>query len=374
MDNSFLRLTTDFNEALLNENPITAKIFENRFVQMFPEEIFLQITNSKTDISFAGNIKSELINCHQEVLQDITDVFFIDEFTDIHGIKQIAFEFGNIGIDYGTEEVYLKLSHTVSDKIWYSSPFTITYNQWQETTRFDYKHRGYFRDISYDRANYFQGIRLRSYQNDIDVKEEIGEYTQSGGNVVSMQKIITDVAKGLFKHCNNFTFKRAVTLFAHDTIYINNYKSSNKPSVKKSDRLGTSNFFGLAYEWNPTEDYRKSIPQINVATFTCALTVSSVVVSEDAGIMTVTWANSAAPFDVLVEISLNDQLTWDIPDNFVLDNDKNECLYSSPNANHHIRITPLCGVDNSGTPTIASYLPFGDYHSDDYTFTDYETN
>lgn len=374
MDNSFLRLTNDFQEALLNENFLISNIIENRFVQMLPGETFLQITNSQTDIAFGGNLKVELITSWQEVLQDITNLFFYDQFTDIHGVKQIAFEFGNITKDYGTQQVHLKLTHTVSNEIWFSNPFVITNYFSQETTRFDYKHKGYFKGISYDRADYFQSIRLVSYENDIDVKEEVGQYTQESGNVVSMRKTSTLISRGLFRYCNNFVFKRAIVLFSHDIVYINRYRSSDKPVLKKSDREGSTNFFRLGYEWNPGEEFRAAIAQINVIQLICDLTVSNISVIENAGFMEVNWANSNTPFDVIVEISLNNQMTWKKPQNLVLNDLKNEAMYTSPQANHYIRITPMCSVGNPGTSIIYTYDPYGDYDLNDYNANDYHVD
>lgn len=369
MDNSFLRLTTDFNEALLNENFLTSKIIENRYVQMLPGETFLQITNSQTDIAFGGNLKVELITSWQEVLQDITNLFFVDQFTDIHGIKQIAFEFGNINIDYGTQDLYLKLIHTVSNKAWFSSPFVITNDCAEETTRFDYKHKGFFKGISYDCADYFQSIRLTSFENDIDVQEETSEYTQTSGNIVSMRKISTSISRGIFRNCNNYTFKRLISLFSHDVIYINGYRSSNKPALSKSERLGATNFFPLSYEWNPTEEFRKPEPQINV--IACLLTVSGISPSVADGFVTINWVNSAPPFDVLVEISLNNQLSWLKPDNLVLNETKDSAIYFSPDATHFIKITPMCSADNFGIPEIFEYRKKGDYNPRDYNPKDY---
>ena len=63
MDYSFLRLERDFQKVRINENFLTAKVIENVFVQQFPNETFLQISNSDSDIAFGGNILIELVDC-----------------------------------------------------------------------------------------------------------------------------------------------------------------------------------------------------------------------------------------------------------------------------------------------------------------------
>jgi hypothetical protein len=343
------------------------------FIQMLPDEIFLQITNLNSDIAFGGNIRAELINSCQEVVIDITSQFFYSEFTDIKGIKQIAFEFGNTGIDFYGELLFLKLTHTVSDAVWFSNGFLITENQAAFTTRFDYKNESYYKGISYDRANYFQSVRLQCFKNDIDVSNETNEYTQLSGNIISLRNIITNINKYKFYTCDFFTFSRLAILLNHDIIYINNYRISNKPQTTKGERVVDTNFFDVDFESNPTEEYRKSIPQLNVELFTCALTISDAEIIEESGITTLSWTNSSVPFNVLVEISLTNQLTWEVPDDFVMADTMDECIYSSPNANHYIKITPFCGVDNPGTPLIIQNQPFGDYDFNDYDSNDYYT-
>lgn len=249
----------------MNDNISGLQSMYSGFIQMLPSETFLQITNLNSDIAFGGNINIELINSCQEVLQYITDKFFYDEFTDIKGVKQIAFEFGNIGIDYYGELLYLKISHTVSDSVWYSNGFLITADQSEMTTRFDYKNENYFKGISYDRANYFQSVRLQCFKNDIDVSNETNDYTQLSGNIVSLRNIITNINKYKFYTCDFFTFSRLVILLNHDIIYINSNRISNKPQTTKGERIVDTNFFELDFESNPTEEFKEfNNRQINI--------------------------------------------------------------------------------------------------------------
>lgn len=322
---------------------------------MLPSELFLQITNLDSDISFAGNIKVELINSCQEVLQDITDSFFYDEFTDIKGIKQIAFEFGNIGIDYHLELLHLKISHTVSDAVWFSTAFLITDNLQEETTRFDYKKESYFKGISYDRANYFQSIRLQCFKSDIDTSSESNEYTQLSGNIISLRKITTYIDKFKFYVCDFFTFNRLVVLLNHDLIYINGKRISNKPQPTKGDRVVDSNFFELDFEANPTEETRTFATQLNIIIPVCTATVSGISANLVFSTMTASWTNSGTPFGMIVEISTDSESTWQVPTGLVLATLKNSATYNDPMTSHHIRITPKCAVDSFGTPAIYFY-------------------
>lgn len=259
MDNSFLRFVkNDFAKAKLNENFLNTGIVNDRFIQMLPNDVFEQITNSSEDIAFGGNLTAELIDCSENVkfTLELGLNLFINEFTDINGIRQIAFAFGLIGRDFGATKIFLRLKHNVSDKIWYSSPFYITNFLKEDTTFFQYKNESYFRGISYDVENIYQTIRLACFDNDIDAQIDDSEYIELSGNRISYRTTITEINKGLFKYCNNFNFKRAVTLFNHDFIYINGFRCNDKPKLKKGDRLDTSNFFQLSYEYNPTEEFK----------------------------------------------------------------------------------------------------------------------
>lgn len=319
---------------------------------MLPDELFFQITNLDGDISFGGNLKAELIDNCQEVVLDITSAFFINEFTDIKGIKQIAYEFGNIGIDFHFELLYLKISHTTSDAVWYSAPFLITENLKEETTRFDYKNQSYFNGISYDRANYFQSIRLQCFKNDVDVSSQSSEYTQLSGKVISLRKITTYIDKYKFYTCDFFTFFRTVVLLNHDIIYIDGKRISNKPQTTKSERVVDSNFFELDFEANPTEEKRTFLTQLNIIIPVCDLAVSNISASLLSSTMTANWTNSATPYAILFEISTDGQATWNAPTGLVFSMPKNSATYNDPAITHHIRITPKCTVDSVGMPSV----------------------
>lgn len=322
------------------------------FVQMLPDELFLQITNLDADIAFAGNIKVELIDTCQEVMQDITSYFYYDEFTDVKGVKQIAFEFGNIGVDYHREPLLLKISHTVSDSVWYSNCFLITDFLKEETTHFSYTCPNYFKGISYDRANYFQEIRLQCFKNDVDVNTEANQYTQLSGNIISLRNIVTPINKYKFYICDAFTFNRMVALLNHDIVYIDSYRISNKPETAKGERIEDSNIFELNFESNPTEEFRLPVPQINIVIPICDATVSDISASLESSTVTVNWTNSTALFGVAVEISTDGQLTWHIPENLIIGMVENTCTYVDPLVSHHIRITPKCAEDSYGTAGI----------------------
>lgn len=254
-----------FADAVQNENVPAYLTCYDDYIQQKTNDTFLQITNCPDDISFANNILVELINICQEVIQTliVNENYFYNEFLHpITGKKQIAFEFGNLGVDYGEELLFLRIKHTVSNAVWYSYCFTVTDKNHKETTFFEYKNENYFKGIAYDVQNFYQTIRLKCFETDPDSVIAGEEYTQLPGSIISLRPIITPVEKYIFYMCNKFIYKRLVTLLNHDIIYINNYRISNKPKPTKSERVEDSNFFDVSFDANPTEEYRATEYQI----------------------------------------------------------------------------------------------------------------
>lgn len=237
----------NFNNAKILDNFAISIIIRNDFLQQLPNETWFQTTNLQENIAFGGNLKAELIDCCETVVKDITENFFFNEFTDEFGIKQINFEFGNVNIDFWTKDLHLKLSHTQSDNIWYSNSFQITNYQSQLTERFDYKN---------DTDLYFQSVRFKIYKNDFDVKSEVKTYTQNSGNIISLKPTNTEITKLRMDLCDNFYFNSLVKIFNKDLVYLSGQKISDKPQIKKGERIGGSNIFILDTEINLTHQIK----------------------------------------------------------------------------------------------------------------------
>jgi hypothetical protein len=248
MDNVFLRLyKNNFSDAKKSENFNVSRIIENRLIKMLPNETFLQITNLEENIAFAGNLKVELVNDCNELMKELTvnDNFYYREFTNEKGIKQIAYEFGLINEDFGLEKLYLKLSHTQSLNTWYSSAFYITNYKAELAERFDYKNTD---------DPYYKSIRLMCFKNDVEIKSEIKEYTQTSGNLISLKPTATPFVKFIFEMCDNANYSSLYNLLNSDIVYCNYKRISNKPALKKGERIEGANFFKVDFEANITNE------------------------------------------------------------------------------------------------------------------------
>lgn len=241
-DYAFLRLKPSFALAnQLGDSP-TSKFNYHNIIQLLPTETYFQTTNSGTDIAFAGNIKVELIDCSQIVLLDITNSVLISEFTDQHGVKQISFEILPLIQDFYNVPVWLKFTHTTSDNVWYSNPFTITAESIEETTRFDYKSYRSFHGTDYPRANFMQSIRLKCwFDRPIDETETKDYYQITNGKTISTRALLKESEIYKFDYVNPFVFRQANVLLIHDVIYIDGVRMTNKTTLKSGERLGQSN-------------------------------------------------------------------------------------------------------------------------------------
>lgn len=212
-------------------------------VVQFPNETFLQETDLNEDIAFAGNIQVDLIDGAENVIKNLVVGidFFYNEFSDLNGIKQIRYEFGNLNEDYYNKNLYLKLKHTFSLDIWYTNAFNVSFYLAEKTTRIDYKNDGEF----------LKSLRYRFYVNDINSKSENKEYRTLYGRVISERKVITEINNYKLYYCTNSDFRNIDQIFSKDIIYLNFERISDKPNLKKGERLGSTNFFDLDFETSP---------------------------------------------------------------------------------------------------------------------------
>jgi len=240
-DYSLIRLTTDFATAKSNDNPNVATIRYDGIIVQQPNETFLQITNSDTDIAFAGGIQVDLIDCNGLVIRNIDEQFYYNGFVDANGISQIAFEFGNIGVDYWTKPLYLKITDLVNNNVYFSNSFLVTNYKSELTTRFDYTNTTKIYGISYDLAPYIQSVRLANcYDNTPVNKRDVKQYVTSQGKQVNYRTITTFLRQLKIDNLDYFTNDRLEVLFSHGIIYAN-YERVIGSDFTVEERLGTSN-------------------------------------------------------------------------------------------------------------------------------------
>lgn len=247
-DFSFIRLEPDFAKAKTESLPAVANIGYFDQIQLHPEETYLQITNTVEGIAFDGNFAVYIIDSCGTVKKDITDNVAIFEFTDNNGLPQIAFEIAYINTDYYKERLFLKFVHTVSDYVWYSNALTITAYQLEETTRFDYTGFTDFYGVAYNRAPYFQSIRLRCYYAGNDTESTSTGYTSINGQKVTSRVIQSEFEKYVFERVDTFTYRRLNKLLTNQVIYVNGNRITDKQTIQSEDFTGNTNIFNVDFK------------------------------------------------------------------------------------------------------------------------------
>jgi len=251
-DFSFIRLTkNDFALAKRADDPNIATLLYDGFIVQQPNETFLQISASDSDIAFVGGIQVDLIDCNGLVIRNIDGNFYYEGFVDANGISQVAFEFGNIGVDYWTKPLYLKITDLVNDNIYYSNGFLVTNYKSELTSRFDYTNQTKIYNISYDLAPYTQSVRLfNCYDNTPVNKRDVKQYVTSQGKQVNYRTITTFLRQYYIDQLDYFVNDRLEVLFSHAIIYCNNQRVVvSEYSIQ--ERKGNSNWFNGEFIINP---------------------------------------------------------------------------------------------------------------------------
>ena len=244
MDYSFLRLKDDLASALnMQDSPVTTHFAFNP-IQLLPTKTYLQITNFENGISLDSDCEVFVVDCNDNVLADITDNVFIEEFNDGIGNNQCKIEYVNLGVDFYRETVLIKFKMLSSDAEFWTNPINITSYQSERTVYFKYKNYDDFSGIGYTNANVWQSISLSLYF-DIPLDEtETEDYFQiSRNNTISARALEKVFEQYRVEQINNFTFVRANKLLKHELIYTEDIRVTNKPVMSSSERLGDSNYF-----------------------------------------------------------------------------------------------------------------------------------
>lgn len=264
IDYSFLRLRDNISDAIdMGDSPVVTHFYYSP-IQLIPTKSYLQITNYENGISLDSDCEVFVVDCNDNVLADVTENVFIEEFNDNNGHNQCKIEIVNLGVDFYRQAVLLKFDMLASDAVYYSVPMNITSYQEEQTTFFKYRNYDDFMGIGYTNANVYQSISVSMYF-DIPIDEtETEDYFQiSRNNTISARALHKVFEQYAIDKINRFTFDRLNVLFKHEVIYCDNVRVTNKPVVTSSERLGDTNYFEtnvvLAKNYNDISYYEFQI-------------------------------------------------------------------------------------------------------------------
>lgn len=248
---SFIRLyKNDFTSAKLADDTPIQTLKYGGFIVQKPNETFLQISAGSESISFVGGISVNLIDCNGLIIKNIDSNFFYEGFVDSSGVNQIAFEFGLIGVDYWTKQLYLKITDEVNGNIWYSNGFLVTDYKTNLSTRFDYFNQTKIYNISYDLAPYIQSVRVADCYDQTPVnKRDLKQYVNANGLQTNYRAITTFLRKYLINSIDYFINDRFEVLFSHQQVYVNGERAVIS-DFKIDERKGDTNWLNGEFTVN----------------------------------------------------------------------------------------------------------------------------
>tara|TARA_R110002020_G_scaffold334555_4_gene549824 strand:+ start:1583 stop:2767 length:1185 start_codon:yes stop_codon:yes gene_type:complete len=258
MDYSFLKLYNSIEESINDNDFKSSNLWYFNMIQLSPSETYSQKTNFSSGISFDSDINCYIVDLNDNILKDITNNVFTDEFVDSNGNNQVKIEIVNINEDFYYQNVSLRIDVVSSNAKYYTRPIYVSNKNIDRTYRFDYKGLSNMDGLSYANSDFTQSIRLRLDLSSLNNNSEIGEYYQiSNGNTVSTRPLKKLSKTFTLSNIDSFTFLRFQELLLHDIIYIDGIRVSNKPLLEPGENIGRSNLFKASFNafLNDKEQY-----------------------------------------------------------------------------------------------------------------------
>ena len=247
-DYSFIRLRDSFNDAKnLDYSPRVSLAYHGQ-THLRTDESYLQITNTPTGISFQADYTVFVVDCSNEVLRDITDNVFIEEFTDYKGIQQISFEIVNIGFDFSLDNVYLRFeSNTNANYVFWSNPIFISDFDTDKTALLTYRHNSIWQGFDFETVPYYNNIRIRVYKNQSRNTINIGKYTETTGGTRGTRAIITPFTEYNAEMMDEWTLDRLNVALTCSDCYIDCVKVNYSDPLEYTDVIELSNYINTTF-------------------------------------------------------------------------------------------------------------------------------
>src|SRR5690606_4797901 len=220
--------------------------------------------NVSGGISFEGDYEVHIVDIFGNVLEDVTEHIFIEEFTDYNGNTQLKIEIINIRTDYYGRAVNFRFTHTTSDAIYYTNAVLITNKNIERTVRYDYWNDETIDETDYSTAQYKQSIRLTTiYKNPVNNSENTEYYQISTGRNISTRYLEKLGHSYLVENMDLFTYSRLLKLFKVSNVYMDGIRVTDKPILGTGERFGNSTLitsnFDVYFNENDTYSYEYQI-------------------------------------------------------------------------------------------------------------------
>lgn len=366
------------------DSPVAKEIYHD-FIQLSPNESYLQITNVDGGLSLDGDYAVDIVDCSNNSLLEVTDNVFISEFTTLEGENQCKIEIINISEDFYRKTVYFRFTHTLSDLVLWSNPLNVTDYQIEETSFFEYKNYNDYFGIGYTNAQVSQSIRLKTYF-DIPVDEtELLDYFQiNRSKTISARALEKQFEQYQIDYINNFSYLRINKLLRHDVIYLNGVRITNKAVLESSERESLSNFFITNFivskDYNDKKEYQNQLFEgINIVDFypsgvyLSGTVLNNIKLTFDQNIQLGSVGTISIYEEILGLVSELDISLFEVTGN-VLSLITPTAIPSDPDASYYVNITEgfvnFIGIDASAITDNSTWTY--EFKQGEYDLTEYE--
>lgn len=214
MINPFIKIYKILDEALSTLESPQTEFFSNNGVQLLPNQTnpYTQVSDNVTGIELEDWTVSVKSICG-ETLANVTGNFMVfDNIVDDDGMPQIIWSLTNIAYDFGYQFVYLEINQLVGETF-YTSPFQITDNKSEFTSRFDYKAKN---------LDWYQSIQLQTWFRQKLNKDNLTTYYEiSTRNTVTVATKTATIEKWQTELFNNELFVSFRNMLNSKYLYCN---------------------------------------------------------------------------------------------------------------------------------------------------------
>jgi len=251
LDYSFIRLRDNYAEACdTSFSPAVELSYAGYGIHLIPGETYFQISNSPTNINLE-TYEVHVLNTCGEVLEEITAYIFIQGFTDSNGIKQIAWEWV-CGQDYPQGVISLRFTDTGSGNFYYTNYFNCSKYDSELTARFEYKSSNPHYGTQYDRADFYQAIRIKAIYNNLLNESERNEYHQISTDITVDTRNIRKIKERYYLEAlDDWTILRLETLLTNEEVYIDAYRKYSTTPIEMVERELDSDISEKEFIVNP---------------------------------------------------------------------------------------------------------------------------
>lgn len=390
MDWSFLKLYTSIEDSLDIGDYKNTQLGYATSIQLSPNETYSQMTNVDGGIAFDSNYSSAVVDSCDNVLLDITDNVFFEQFVDVNGDTQMNIEIVNIGQEFYGRAVHIRFKNDAGSDKWYTRPIKITDRKILNTIRFDYTNVTNMEGLSYQASEFTQSIRLYCEYSKPDNQSEVGKYYQiSSKNTISTRFLRKKADEYKLLTVDPFTLDRLQKIMEHDTIYLDGVRVTDNPIVTNGERIGYTNlvpatfvafrnqddtfsysfqiFEGLSPQYYPNGNYVLSgLPSDGTITYSIDVTLQTGTItiydaSDNSVVSTFTEADMSVTDNVLTITGFTDDII--------------------ANGTYYVHVTAGLviglGIESDVVEDDSTWVIIaqdGDYDADDYSSDDYLTD